>query len=150
MFIIDLKKYHMITIIGILICVCGEITRKLAIITASTNFNHLVCMLRWSEKWSIAIYYDRFSFKSKKAIRLLHMVFTDICDIRHMLDGFGGALEHRYCPLVRAAKLICIFLISSYTYPLHGSWERSKRSVCMNSLRRCERSIFTSYNKLFR
>lgn len=38
----SLKGSSMILYIGIVICVAGEIVRKLAIITASTSFNHIV------------------------------------------------------------------------------------------------------------
>lgn len=37
-----LKKNTTILFIGILICIAGEVLRKLAIITANTNFNHIV------------------------------------------------------------------------------------------------------------
>ncbi|XP_065218484.1 protein-S-isoprenylcysteine O-methyltransferase [Planococcus citri] len=38
----DLKDHYYISIIGLLLCICGEIVRKLSMITASTNFNHIV------------------------------------------------------------------------------------------------------------
>lgn len=41
-FLTDIKSYQMLTSIGVLICIVGEIIRKLAILTASSNFNHLV------------------------------------------------------------------------------------------------------------
>lgn len=40
--LIDLKNYHYISIVGLLLCVTGEVLRKLAMLTASTNFNHIV------------------------------------------------------------------------------------------------------------
>lgn len=34
--------YHTISLIGLVICCIGEILRKAAILTAKSNFNHLV------------------------------------------------------------------------------------------------------------
>lgn len=38
----EMKEYSMVTIVGVALCVGGELLRKLAIITAHTNFNHIV------------------------------------------------------------------------------------------------------------
>lgn len=38
----EIKEYWMITILGALLCLGGEFFRKLAIVTANTNFNHIV------------------------------------------------------------------------------------------------------------
>lgn len=38
----EVKEYWTITIIGALLCLGGELLRKLAIVTANTNFNHIV------------------------------------------------------------------------------------------------------------
>lgn len=38
----SLKENWVILAVGVLICICGEIVRKLAIITANTSFNHIV------------------------------------------------------------------------------------------------------------
>ncbi|KAJ6635260.1 Protein-S-isoprenylcysteine O-methyltransferase [Pseudolycoriella hygida] len=38
----EMKEYTIITVFGLLICLGGELLRKLAIITAHTNFNHIV------------------------------------------------------------------------------------------------------------
>lgn len=38
----SMKQSLILLILGILICITGEVLRKLAIITASTNFNHIV------------------------------------------------------------------------------------------------------------
>lgn len=38
----ELKKYYYISVFGLLLCIFGEVIRKSAIFTASTNFNHIV------------------------------------------------------------------------------------------------------------
>lgn len=38
----EIKEYWLVTIVGVVMCVGGELLRKLAIITANTNFNHIV------------------------------------------------------------------------------------------------------------
>ncbi|KAL7648687.1 UNVERIFIED_CONTAM: hypothetical protein RMT77_000594 [Armadillidium vulgare] len=40
------KEYWYVSVIGIVICILGEITRKLAMITANKNFNHIVQVSR--------------------------------------------------------------------------------------------------------
>lgn len=42
----EMKECWLITIVGVVLCVGGELLRKLAIITANTNFNHIVSMRR--------------------------------------------------------------------------------------------------------
>lgn len=41
-FNLGMKTYHTISLIGLAICCIGEILRKAAILTAKSNFNHLV------------------------------------------------------------------------------------------------------------
>jgi len=38
----EIKEYWWITVVGVVLCIGGEVFRKLAIITANTNFNHVV------------------------------------------------------------------------------------------------------------
>lgn len=37
-----MKTWFLVSNIGFAICICGEILRKLAMLTAQSNFNHLV------------------------------------------------------------------------------------------------------------
>ncbi|MCL4129324.1 UNVERIFIED_CONTAM: hypothetical protein GTU68_015336, partial [Idotea baltica] len=39
---VSLKEYWYITVVGAVLCIFGEVMRKLAMITANTNFNHVV------------------------------------------------------------------------------------------------------------
>lgn len=41
-FISELKQFEWISLIGLCICIGGEILRKLAMITAESNFHHVV------------------------------------------------------------------------------------------------------------
>lgn len=38
----EIKEYSLLIVIGVMVCLAGELLRKLAIITANTNFNHIV------------------------------------------------------------------------------------------------------------
>lgn len=44
----EIKEYWQVTIVGVVLCLGGELLRKLAIITANTNFNHIV-------SWSVVL-----------------------------------------------------------------------------------------------
>ncbi|XP_014226697.1 protein-S-isoprenylcysteine O-methyltransferase [Trichogramma pretiosum] len=41
-YFVQMKQNHLIVLIGLILCFCGEMMRKLAIYTAERNFNHIV------------------------------------------------------------------------------------------------------------
>lgn len=40
---VGLKTFYWISYLGLTLCIGGEIIRKLAMMTAKSNFNHVVC-----------------------------------------------------------------------------------------------------------
>ncbi|CAH0557943.1 unnamed protein product [Brassicogethes aeneus] len=41
-FLAEIKKYHWISYFGLLVCILGELLRKISMLTAGTSFNHVV------------------------------------------------------------------------------------------------------------